>query len=106
MNRAANPCLEIEGIGSIGLPLSAGVAANLISNISAGVLEIPAQQVRTLYLAYIIWIYFCTQIRFQNLDWDAWLQREVGQVCSELSGQTVRPLYRLRNLVLESTGSE
>jgi hypothetical protein len=54
MNRAANPCLEIEGIGSIGLPLSAGVAANLISNISVGVLEIPAQQVRTLYVADFI----------------------------------------------------
>ncbi|KAJ7859096.1 hypothetical protein B0H13DRAFT_2570751, partial [Mycena leptocephala] len=89
MNRAANPCLEIEGIGSIGLPLSAGVAANLMSNISAGVLEIPAEQ-----------------IRFQNPDWDAWLQREVGLVCSELAGKTVRPLYRLRNLVLESHGSE
>jgi hypothetical protein len=54
MNRAANPCLEIEGMGSIGLPLSAGVAANLISNISTGVLEIPAEQVRDLYVADFI----------------------------------------------------
>ncbi|KAJ6588093.1 hypothetical protein B0H19DRAFT_1247800 [Mycena capillaripes] len=92
MSRAANPCLEIDDRGSIGLPLSAGVASSLMSGNSSSdnpaVLEIPAEK-----------------IRFQNPDWDAWLQKEIGQVCAELAGEKVRPSYRLRNLVLESTGS-
>ncbi|KAJ6566571.1 hypothetical protein B0H19DRAFT_1257776 [Mycena capillaripes] len=74
MSRATNPCLEIDGIGSVGLPLSPGVAASLISNNSSpAILDIPADKVR-----------------FQNPDWDAWIQNEVGLVCSELSGQNVK----------------
>ncbi|KAJ6552252.1 hypothetical protein DFH09DRAFT_1366359 [Mycena vulgaris] len=95
MSQAANPCLEIEGLGPIGLPLSERIANFLLSTCSldsgsrAGVLEIPAEK-----------------IRFQNPDWDAWLQKHAGLVCTELAGQPVQPFYQLRNLVIESTGSE
>ncbi|KAF7343241.1 2og-fe oxygenase [Mycena venus] len=89
MSRASNPCLEIDGIGSIGLPLSPIVAASLMSiKSSPAILNISVDK-----------------IRFQNPDWDAWIRKEVGLVCSELAGQNVKPSYRLRNLTLESTGS-
>ncbi|KAJ7506998.1 hypothetical protein B0H11DRAFT_1969763 [Mycena galericulata] len=89
MSRAANPCLEIEGIGPVGLPLSERVAHALMADASSGRLEIPAEK-----------------IRFQNPDWDAWLAKEAESICTGLSGKEVQPSCRLRSLVLESPGSE
>ncbi|KAK6974350.1 2og-fe oxygenase [Favolaschia claudopus] len=86
---AANPCLEIEGIGSIGLPLSCGVAASFLAKSGGATLEVHSDK-----------------IRFQNFDWDAWLDKEAGRICSELAGRAVKPTYRLSSLVLESPGSE
>ncbi|KAJ7450845.1 hypothetical protein FB451DRAFT_1285301 [Mycena latifolia] len=92
MSQASNPCLEIEGLGPVGLPLSTRVARVLMSNnspVDVGVLEIPAEKVR-----------------FQNPDWDAWLQKQGGIVCTALAGKPVQPSFRLRNLILQSPGSE
>ncbi|KAF8188772.1 hypothetical protein K438DRAFT_964594 [Mycena galopus ATCC 62051] len=93
MSRAANPCLEIEGMGCVGLPLSPSVAASIAANNGFSepcpIVEIAAEK-----------------ISFQNPEWDAWLQKEVGLVCSELAGQKVEPSYRLRNLILESPASD
>ncbi|KAJ7654122.1 hypothetical protein DFH06DRAFT_1203672 [Mycena polygramma] len=89
MARAANPCLEIEDVGPIGLPLSSGIAASIMSDIASDRLEIPAEKVH-----------------FQNPHWDAWIQKEAGLACSELAGKSVQPVYRLKSLVLERPGSE
>ncbi|KAJ7124442.1 hypothetical protein C8R44DRAFT_980718 [Mycena epipterygia] len=92
MSRAANPCLEIEGVGPIGIPLSERIASALIHETSPdgpvlkpGVLELSADK-----------------IRFQNPTWDAWFQKEAGLICTELTGKPVQPSYRFRNLVIES----
>ncbi|KAK7042647.1 2og-fe oxygenase [Favolaschia claudopus] len=85
ISSAANPCLEIEGMGSIGLPLSSGVAASFLTNSGATAFEVGPDK-----------------ICFQNPDWDTWLDKEAGRMCSELAGQAVKPVHRLRSLVLES----
>ncbi|KAJ7729318.1 hypothetical protein B0H16DRAFT_1776060 [Mycena metata] len=87
MSRAANPCLEIDGVGPVGLPLGPRVAGELVGD---GVeLMVDA-----------------SKIRFQNSGWETWLEQEMRMVCTELAGKKVRPLYRLRNLVLESSDSK
>ncbi|KAJ7612366.1 hypothetical protein DFH06DRAFT_1109573, partial [Mycena polygramma] len=91
VSQASNPCLEIDGIGLVGLPLSVAAAQALLShNRSSGLdrLEIPAEEVR-----------------FANSGWDTWFNKEANAICTGLSGQIVKPLYRLKKLVLEGAAS-
>ncbi|KAK6974349.1 2og-fe oxygenase [Favolaschia claudopus] len=84
---AANPCLDVEGIGGIGLPLSSPVGASLVADDGA-LLVVPA-----------------AKIRFLNREWTAWLEKEAAGVCAGLAGRKVQPSYRLRDLVIEGPGS-
>ncbi|KAK7042648.1 2og-fe oxygenase [Favolaschia claudopus] len=85
MVQASNPCLELEGIGILGLPPSTDVAQDLLSN-SAGMnrLEVPAEK-----------------FRITNLDWDSWLRKQTNAICTELAGKKAKPIYKLTKLVLE-----
>ncbi|KAJ7766375.1 hypothetical protein DFH07DRAFT_809714 [Mycena maculata] len=95
MARAANPCLEIEDVGPVGLPLSERLARTLM----AGSTDSPASEFNRLEIP-------AERIRFQDPNWDVWLKKEAGLICAKLAGKTVRPSCRLRSLVLECAGSE
>ncbi|KAJ7450846.1 hypothetical protein FB451DRAFT_1285302 [Mycena latifolia] len=85
--QASNPCLEIDGIGLIGLPLSAHDAKTLLADPSdpaVNRLEIPGENVH-----------------FTNPAWNTWFKKEAGSVCTALSGKGVKPVYSLKKLVLE-----
>ncbi|KAJ7506997.1 hypothetical protein B0H11DRAFT_1969761 [Mycena galericulata] len=94
MAQALNPCLDIDGTGLIGLPLSTHDAQALLSDSrppESGVnrLEIPGNKV-------------C----FTSPEWDAWLQKKAELVCTALSGKRVKPLYKLTKLVIEGPDSQ
>ncbi|KAK6974351.1 hypothetical protein R3P38DRAFT_3378681 [Favolaschia claudopus] len=82
---ASNPCLELEGTGVLGLPLSTDVAQDLLSN-SDGTnrLEVPAEK-----------------FRITNPDWDSWLRKQTNTICTELAGKKTKPIYKLTKLFLE-----
>ncbi|KAJ7766376.1 hypothetical protein DFH07DRAFT_352413 [Mycena maculata] len=79
-------------MGLIGLPLSPNDARALLSNnhlLPFERLDIPADKVR-----------------FTNPEWNAWLHREAGGVCTALAGRRVNPVYTLRKMVLEGPDSQ
>ncbi|KAJ6454515.1 hypothetical protein C8R47DRAFT_997217 [Mycena vitilis] len=103
VSQASNPCLEIDGIGLVGLPLSVAAAQALLShNRSSGLdrLEILAEQVGIPYMLAL-----ASDVRFANPGWDTWFNKEANAICTGLSGQRVKPLYRLKKLVLEGATS-
>ncbi|KAJ7055458.1 hypothetical protein C8F01DRAFT_452522 [Mycena amicta] len=81
MRDAPNPCLSIDGIGTIGLPLSQREARVIVETCSQ---EIPA-----------------AQLRFENPDWEPWLTDVAGTSAYEalsLEGAT----FSLRKLALRA----
>ncbi|KAF7329488.1 hypothetical protein MKEN_00211200 [Mycena kentingensis (nom. inval.)] len=82
---APTPCLNIDGLGPVGLPLSSRDAQCLIDASSSG--EIPARK-----------------FRFDNIQWDSWLRETVLPVlASSLSLQG--PTLTLQKLVLQTPDS-
>ncbi|KAJ6552254.1 hypothetical protein DFH09DRAFT_1167496 [Mycena vulgaris] len=94
--QAANPCLEIDGIGVVGLPLSANDAQVLLSDThafgSASGLKRP--EIAT------------DKVRYTNPEWDAWFQKEAGLVCTALVGRKAKPVCRFQKLVLEGPDAQ
>ncbi|KAJ7754842.1 hypothetical protein B0H16DRAFT_738487 [Mycena metata] len=88
--QVSNPCLEIDGIGLVGLPLSPPFAQALLGERRCSArLEIPAEE-----------------LRFTNPEWDAWLHKEARTICTDLSGKKNKPMYRLKKLVLEGSNAQ
>ncbi|KAJ7102733.1 hypothetical protein C8R44DRAFT_346467 [Mycena epipterygia] len=106
MSAAANPCLNIDGLGTVGLPLSERDARAIISasvpvsgsmdgsQSSSGIWEMPAEK-----------------IHFDDPAWDAWIQKTAGlAACKSLHinsapGQ-VSPTCTLRKLVIHEAGCQ
>ncbi|KAJ7066361.1 hypothetical protein C8F01DRAFT_1123021 [Mycena amicta] len=90
-NDVPNPFLSIEGVGVVGVPLSARDSAVIL--LSLGVQEVPA-----------------SQITFENPGWDAWVKETAGKKAfKDLVGDHAPPMtpsFALRKLVLKGPGSE
>ncbi|KAJ7123875.1 hypothetical protein C8R43DRAFT_1031770 [Mycena crocata] len=93
---APNPCLNIEGLGTVGIPLSERDARAIISASvtvctsngaadSSGVWELPAGKVF-----------------FDNPAWDLWIQKTAGVAASTAltAYASVRPSFTLKKLVI------
>ncbi|KAJ7664344.1 hypothetical protein DFH06DRAFT_1087334 [Mycena polygramma] len=95
MHNAANPCLNIDGLGTVGLPLSPRDALAIISvarSTTTGIWELPAEK-----------------IHFDDPAWDAWIREVPGSAaCSALQPEsdTVSHSYSLRKLVIHGPGSQ
>ncbi|KAJ7226732.1 hypothetical protein GGX14DRAFT_417216 [Mycena pura] len=88
---APNPCLVIDGYGTIGLPLCEREAPKIASecalkgSANTGICEIPAEK-----------------IHFDNPAWDTWIKKTAGVAASKaLTANTgLRPTFALRKLVI------
>ncbi|KAJ7187173.1 hypothetical protein C8R46DRAFT_981462 [Mycena filopes] len=92
---APNPCLNIDGLGAVGIPLSerdarAIIAASLTGDgaNTTGSWELPAEK-----------------IRFSNPAWDTWIQKTTGVAASTaLTAYTgASPSFALKKLVVQET---
>ncbi|KAF8173825.1 hypothetical protein K438DRAFT_1940102 [Mycena galopus ATCC 62051] len=99
---APNPCLNIDGLGPIGLPLSQREAITIIAAcvpVSTG-LSGDAN-------ASGIWEMSPEKVHFDNPDWDVWIQETAGEAATEAldaySGAS--PIFTLKKLVLHEPGS-
>ncbi|KAJ6588092.1 hypothetical protein B0H19DRAFT_1247799 [Mycena capillaripes] len=93
MAQASNPCLEIDGIGFVGLPLSAAAAQTLLSDSRASI-EVDKLEISA------------SEVRFTNPGWDTWFRKEANSVCVGLFGKKVQPVYKLKKLVLDGSNSQ
>ncbi|KAJ6456639.1 hypothetical protein C8R47DRAFT_1165251 [Mycena vitilis] len=97
MRNAANPCLNIDGLGTVGLPLSPRDALAIISvarSTTTGIWELPAEK-----------------IHFDDPAWDAWIREVPGSAaCAALQPKSVMATgnhgYTLRKLVIHGPGSQ
>jgi hypothetical protein len=118
MRNAANPCFKIDGIGTVGLPLSQRDALAIISVAgpvsvantpsTPGIWEVPADKVCLAMQNYQAMnnIVHPPQIHFDDPAWDAWIQKTAClAACTSLQpnpspGQT-GPTCTLRKLVVQ-----
>ncbi|KAJ7450057.1 hypothetical protein B0H11DRAFT_325445 [Mycena galericulata] len=98
MGDAPNPCLSIDGLGTIGIPLSEREARAIISACIA--VSTPSGTSGT-------WEISSEKVHFNNPAWDAWIQKTAGVAASEaLAAYTgVTPSFTLRKLVIHETSS-
>ncbi|KAJ7876598.1 hypothetical protein B0H13DRAFT_1560800, partial [Mycena leptocephala] len=97
---APNPCLNIDGLGTVGIPLSERDARAIISasvpvcgtssDTPSGSWEMPSEK-----------------IHFDNPAWDVWIQTTTGVAASTaLTAYTaVKPSFTLKKLVLHEKSS-
>ncbi|KAJ7187180.1 hypothetical protein C8R46DRAFT_285837 [Mycena filopes] len=94
---ALNPCLNVDGLGAVGIPLSerearAIIAVTLTGDCAntTGIWELPAEK-----------------IRFSNPAWDTWIQKTAGAAASTaLTAYTdASPSFALKKLVVQETSA-
>ncbi|KAJ7699137.1 hypothetical protein B0H14DRAFT_2485121 [Mycena olivaceomarginata] len=97
MDVAPNPCLELDGLGTVGLPLSdrdacAFMSCEFVHNRDNGtaIWEIPSEN-----------------IHFDNPTWDKWIQNTAGPaaVLALTASKTKSVVFSLKRLVLYAPGS-
>ncbi|KAJ7722655.1 hypothetical protein DFH07DRAFT_971838 [Mycena maculata] len=83
---APNPCLNIDGLGTVGIPLSERDARAIISACA----PMPSEKVH-----------------FDNPAWDAWIQKTAGVAATTaLNANTgANPSFTLKKMVIHETGS-
>ncbi|KAJ7115408.1 hypothetical protein C8R44DRAFT_794600 [Mycena epipterygia] len=98
INLAPNPCLELEGVGTVGLPLSERDARAIIS-----VCE-------TLYTPETdsepgIWEMAADKIVIGNPNWDTWIQQGAGVLAlhSLTKSASAASMFALQKLVIHTT---
>ncbi|KAJ7754103.1 hypothetical protein B0H16DRAFT_1886776, partial [Mycena metata] len=92
---APNPCLNIDGLGTVGIPLSERDARAIIAaspnggTNTTGTWEIPAEK-----------------IHFANPGWDIWIQKTTGVAASTaLTAYKISPSFALKKLVVHEPSS-
>ncbi|KAJ7068775.1 hypothetical protein C8F01DRAFT_1119260 [Mycena amicta] len=103
---APNPCLTLDGVGLIGLPLSPAVAQTVISQciqapFGKGERTIVDKDVRD------TWEMDGSNVKFRNPAWSSFMNRVVLEVCQALAVnfQASQPRAELYKLLLYETGS-
>ncbi|KAJ6489159.1 hypothetical protein C8R47DRAFT_476844 [Mycena vitilis] len=97
---APNPCLNVDGLGTVGIPLSERDARAIISA-SDPVCGLKGD-------ASGIWTMPSEKIHFENPAWDTWVQKATGVAASTAltAYTTVKPSFALKKLMLHETNSE
>ncbi|KAJ7666689.1 hypothetical protein DFH06DRAFT_1184497 [Mycena polygramma] len=97
---APNPCLNVDGLGTVGIPLSERDARAIISA-SDPVYGTKGD-------ASGIWTMPSEKIHFENPAWDAWVQKATGVAASTAltAYTTVKPSFALKKLMLHETSSD
>ncbi|KAJ6572542.1 hypothetical protein DFH09DRAFT_1362470 [Mycena vulgaris] len=99
MGIAPNPCLEIDGLGTIGLPLSERDARAIIAACD------PAYASAQDSAASAIQEMSPEKIHFDNPAWDIWLQKTAGAAASKaLTASATASTFALRKLLIHTTG--
>ncbi|KAJ7457358.1 hypothetical protein FB451DRAFT_1098079 [Mycena latifolia] len=100
MGVAPNPCLNIDGLGAVGIPLSERDARAIISG------SVPAS-VPPNDGAPGMWEMPSEKIHFDNPAWDTWIQKTAGVAASTALNACipVRPSFSLKKLVIHEVGS-
>ncbi|KAJ7689035.1 hypothetical protein B0H17DRAFT_1067547 [Mycena rosella] len=95
MGVAPNPCLNFDGLGTVGIPLSERDARAIISACVAppntsGIWELPSEK-----------------IHFDNPAWDAWIQNTAGVAAATALNACapVRPSFSFKKLVIHESSS-
>ncbi|KAF7332537.1 hypothetical protein MKEN_00136300 [Mycena kentingensis (nom. inval.)] len=103
---APNPCLDLEGLGTVGLPLSAAGARSVIEKcrlapFGKGERTVVDKDVRD------TWEMDASQVRFRNDAWGPWMDRVVREVCKTLgvNVDASKPRAELYKLLVYETGS-
>ncbi|KAJ7102739.1 hypothetical protein C8R44DRAFT_583888, partial [Mycena epipterygia] len=98
---APNPCLNIDGLGTVGIPLSEREARAIIA--ACVPVCAPGSDAKTSG----IWEMASENLQFDNPAWDTWIQNTAGVAASTalsaVSG--VRPAFILKKLLVHETGS-
>lgn len=107
MKNAPNPCLNIDGVGLIGLPLSERDAKLIIecstqAPYGHGTETLVNKDVRD------TWEIEPQKITFENREWELFVQSLVQSVCSALGVQAaqIMPRCELYKLLLYQVGSQ
>ncbi|KAJ6473184.1 hypothetical protein C8R45DRAFT_874403 [Mycena sanguinolenta] len=95
---APNPCLNIDGLGPIGIPLNQREANIIISACD------PSGDTN----ASGIWEMSPEKVHFDNPCWDVWIQSTAGVAASDGLGAYggVRPIFTFKKLVIHGPGSQ
>ncbi|KAJ7101409.1 hypothetical protein B0H15DRAFT_410938 [Mycena belliarum] len=95
-----NPCLNIDGLGAIGVPLSERDARGIIS---AGVSACPPSS----GIASGAWEIPSEKVHFDNPAWDKWIQTRAGVAASAAlnASRSARPTFVLKKLVVHECSS-
>ncbi|KAF7302156.1 hypothetical protein MIND_00782500 [Mycena indigotica] len=103
---APNPCLDLEDIGLVGLPLSPAMARSVIGKcrqapFGKGERTIVDTEVRD------TWEMDATKIKFSNAAWGPFMDRVVREVCQTLGVNFAasKPRAELYKLLVYETGS-
>ncbi|KAJ7641770.1 hypothetical protein FB45DRAFT_900979 [Roridomyces roridus] len=98
MSAAPNPCLNIDGLGAVGIPLSERDARAIIA--ASTPVTSPSGDTGS-------WEMPSDKVRFDNPAWDVWLQKTAGSEASTalISSNAVRPSFALKKLVIHEKSS-
>ncbi|KAF7332529.1 hypothetical protein MKEN_00135500 [Mycena kentingensis (nom. inval.)] len=103
---APNPCIELDDVGLVGLPLSPAVARSVIDKcrqapFGKGERTVVDTEVRD------TWEMDAGQVRFLNAAWGPWMDGVVREVCHTLgvNFEASKPRAELYKLLVYETGS-
>ncbi|KAJ6542089.1 hypothetical protein DFH09DRAFT_1368280 [Mycena vulgaris] len=99
---APNPCLNIDGLGTVGIPLSERDARAIVSA------SAPVSVSGSEATATGVWEMPSEKIHFDNPAWDVWIQKTAGVAASTALNACVpvAPSFRLKKLVIHEVGSQ
>ncbi|KAJ6542086.1 hypothetical protein DFH09DRAFT_1282747 [Mycena vulgaris] len=96
---ACNPCLRIDGIGRIGLPLSVNEARTVIG--AASPVSVSGKDTGSPHL----WDISADKVHFNNPAWMAFLENAGRDACRVLAGrEDVHPTFKLSKLSVHEPG--
>ncbi|KAJ8075191.1 hypothetical protein PM082_019519 [Marasmius tenuissimus] len=104
-DNAPNPALCLDGLGTVGLPLSERDAKAVIEKSIEGPLGKSKRTIRDTEVRDT-WRVDASKVQFQEPKWQSFMDKLVREVCQALgvSVQTSRPRYELYELLVHGTG--
>ncbi|KAJ7218972.1 hypothetical protein B0H12DRAFT_326780 [Mycena haematopus] len=98
---APNPCLSIDGLGTVGIPLSEREARAIISASS------PVCGTNRDTKTSEMWELPSEKVHFENPAWDVWIRRKAGRAAftALTASAAVKPLFNLKKLVIHELSS-
>ncbi|KAF8198185.1 hypothetical protein K438DRAFT_2116670 [Mycena galopus ATCC 62051] len=102
ISSAPNPCLNIDGLGTVGIPLSQRDARAIISG------SVPVCGTNTDTKTPGMWEFPSEKVHFENPAWNVWIQTAAGVAASTAltAYTTVNPSFILKKLVIHEKSSQ